>query len=220
MQRIGAGMAAGASARFRAPDLALGALRGHFLHALALEAGQRRLFPWLAVAFGTGILVFFAGADGRPFLPAPLAAGAACLLLATRLGARPGAMALALVLGFACLGFFAAAWRVERVAAPVLTRTLVGPLTGLIEALDEREEGARLIVRVDSFGTLPPEARPLRVRVSFRKAPPLRPGDTVSATARLLPPPEAARPGGYDFARDAYFQGIGAVGSLIGAITV
>jgi len=45
MQRIGAGMAAAASARFRAPDLALGALRGHFLHALALEAGQRRLFP-------------------------------------------------------------------------------------------------------------------------------------------------------------------------------
>ncbi len=164
--------------------------------------------------------MFFACADGRPFLPAPLAAGAACLLLATRLGARPGAMALALALGFACLGFFAAAWRVERVAAPVLTRTLVGPLTGLIEALDEREEGARLIVRVESFGTLPPEARPFRVRVSFRKAPPLKPGDTVSATARLLPPPEAARPGGYDFARDAYFQGIGAVGSLTGAITV
>jgi competence protein ComEC len=36
----------------------------------------------------------------------------------------------------------------------------------------------------------------------------------------LLPTPEAARPGGYDFARDAYFQGIGAVGSLVGAITV
>ncbi|MCJ2026280.1 ComEC/Rec2 family competence protein [Methylobacterium sp. J-067] len=220
MQRIGAGLAAGASARLRAPDLALGALHGRLRHALALEAGQRRLFPWLAVAFGAGILVFFACADGRPVLPAPLAAGTACLLLATRLGARPGAMALALALGFASLGFFAAAWRVERVAAPVLTRTLVGPLTGLIEALDEREEGARLIVRVESFGTLPPEARPLRVRVSFRKAPPLKPGDTVSATARLLPPPEAARPGGYDFARDAYFQGIGAVGSLSGAIIV
>lgn len=129
-------------------------------------------------------------------------------------------MAMALALGFACLGFAAAAWRVESVAAPILARTMVAPLTGLIEGLDEREEGARLIVRVESFGTLPPGARPRRVRVSFRKAPPLRPGDTVSATARLLPPPEAARPGGYDFARDAYFQGIGAVGSLVGPITV
>ena len=58
------------------------------------------------------------------------------------------------------------------------------------------------------------------MRVSFRKAPPLRPGDAIAATARLLPPPEAARPGGYDFARDAYFQGIGAVGSLLGAIRI
>ncbi len=123
-------------------------------------------------------------------------------------------------LAAACFGFAAAAWRVERVAAPVLTRTMVAPLTGLIEALDEREVGARLIVRVERFGNLAPDALPRRVRVSFRKAPPLRPGDRLSATARLLPPPEAARPGGYDFARDAYFQGIGAVGSLTGAITV
>lgn len=108
----------------------------------------------------------------------------------------------------------------ERVAAPVPTRTLVAPLTGVIEALDEREEGARLIVRVGTLGTLPPESRPRRVRVSFRKAPPLKPGDALSATARLLPPPEAARPGGYEFARDAYFQEIGAVGSLVGVITV
>ncbi|GJE40245.1 competence protein ComEC [Methylobacterium persicinum] len=204
----------------RVPNRALADLRGPFLRALAREAEQRRLFPWLAVAFGAGILVFFAAADGRPWLPAPLGAGAACLALATRMGARPWSLALALGCGFACLGFAAAAWRVERVAAPVLSRTVVAPLTGVIESLDEREEGARLIVRVETLGTLPRETLPLRVRVSYRKATPLKPGDGLSATARLLPPPEAARPGGYDFARDAYFQGIGAVGSLVGTITV
>lgn len=220
MQRIGAGTAGGLATLIRMPDRTLANLRGGFLRDLAYEAERRRLFPWLAVAFGAGILVFFAAADGQPWLPAPLAAGAACLALAARLGARPWSMALALGCGFAFLGFAAAAWRVERVAAPVLTRTLVAPLTGVIEALDEREEGARLILRVETLGTLPPEARPRRVRVSFRRAPPLKPGDALSATARLLPPPEAARPGGYDFARDANFQGIGAVGSLVGAITV
>ena len=107
-----------------------------------------------------------------------------------------------------------------RVAAPVLTRTTIAPLSGLIESLDEREEGARLVVRVARFGTMPAAERPARVRVSFKKAPPLRPGDFITATARLLPPPEAARPGGYDFARDAYFRGIGAVGSLLGQIAV
>jgi competence protein ComEC len=51
-----------------------------------------------------------------------------------------------------------------------------------------------------------------------RDARDLRPGLFVSATARLLPPPEAAWPGGYDFARDSYFRGIGAVGSLVGRV--
>lgn len=120
----------------------------------------------------------------------------------------------------AFLGFAAAAWRVSEVAAPVLTRTTIGPLIGTVEALDEREVGARLLIRVESFAGLAPEARPARVRVSFRKTPTPLPGDVVAATARLLPPPEAARPGGYDFARDAYFQGIGAVGSLVGAVTI
>ncbi len=218
MQGIGAGTAGGVIAVLRAPVPSL--LRGRFASALGREAEQRRLFPWLAVAFGVGILVFFGLTDGRPWLPAPLIAAAAALALTARLGERPVALAAALALGFACLGFAAAAWRVERVAAPVLGRVMIAPLSGVIEALDEREEGARLIVRVETLGALAAGVRPLRVRVSFRKAPPLRPGDRLSATARLMPPPEAARPGGYDFARDAYFQGIGAVGSLIGPITV
>jgi competence protein ComEC len=218
MLGIGAETAGGVVAFLRAP--VPGAIRGRFLRALEREAEQRRLFPWLAVAFGAGILVFFSLADGQPWLPAPLLAGSACLAFTVRLGARPAALALALGAAAACFGFAAAAWRVQCVAAPVLARPVIAPLTGLIEALDEREEGARLIVRVESLGALSPEARPRRVRVSFRKARPLRPGDRLTATARLLPPPEAARPGGYDFARDAYFQGIGAVGSLIGEIVV
>jgi len=129
-------------------------------------------------------------------------------------------MALALALASGFLGFAAATWRVSQVAAPILARTTVGPLIGMVEALDEREIGARLIIRVESFAGLPPEVRPTRVRVSFRKTPIPRPGETIAATARLLAPPEAARPGGYDFARDAYFQGIGAVGSLVGAVSV
>src|SRR6185312_9152422 len=36
--------------------------------------------------------------------------------------------------------------------------------------------------------------------------------------ARLLPPPRAAAPGGYDFARDAFFARIGAVGNVLGVI--
>jgi len=41
-------------------------------------------------------------------------------------------------------------------------------------------------------------------------------GDFLEGRARILPLPEAARPGGYDFARDAYFRGLGGVGSMLG----
>ncbi|MFD0937075.1 DUF4131 domain-containing protein, partial [Methylobacterium trifolii] len=187
---------------------------------MAQDAAQRRLFPWLAVAFGAGILAFFTATDDTPALAAPLAVAIAGVAVTPFLGARPVALAVVLGLVAALLGFAAATLRVSLVSAPVMARTAIAPLTGLIEALDEREEGARLVVRVASFGTLAPEVRPTRVRVSFKTAPALRPGDFIAATARLLPPPEAARPGGYDFARDAYFRGIGAVGSLIGKIEV
>ncbi|MGE8126800.1 ComEC/Rec2 family competence protein [Methylobacterium sp. NPDC080182] len=228
MRRIGARRADGAVAligpRARALPAALlaalPALRDWVVAGLAREAEQRRLFPWLAVAFGGGILVYFAAADGAPSLAAPLIAAALALAPVPVLGARPAALAAALAVAAAFLGFAAATWRVSQVAAPILTRTTIGPLVGTVEALDEREVGARLVIRVESFAGLAPEARPARVRVSFRKTPIPRPGDGVAATARLLPPPEAARPGGYDFARDAYFQGIGAVGSLIGTVTV
>ena len=67
--------------------------------------------------------------------------------------------------------------------------------------------------------TCPPALAPRRVRVTTRKAPDVAAGDYVALTARLLPPSHASLPGGYDFARDAYFAGIGAVGSTLGAVT-
>ncbi|MBL8588067.1 MAG: ComEC/Rec2 family competence protein, partial [Methylobacteriaceae bacterium] len=38
---------------------------------------------------------------------------------------------------------------------------------------------------------------------------------TIAATMRLLPPSRASEPGGYDFSRDAFFAGVGAVGSVV-----
>ena len=151
---------------------------------------------------------------------APLIAATTCLAFLPLLSAHPLGRALLLAICATAFGFTSGTWRVAQVASPILNRTSIAPLTGFIEALDEREEGARLIVRVSTFGRLSEQDRPTRVRVSYRKPQALKPGDFVAATARLLPPPEAARPGGYDFARDAYFRGIGAVGSLLGKIEV
>ena len=64
---------------------------------------------------------------------------------------------------------------------------------------------------------------PPRVRVSIDqdKAPKgIAKGAQLQLRARLAPPPPMALPGGYDFARDAWFKQIGAVGKALGPVTV
>ncbi|GJE26473.1 ComEC/Rec2 family competence protein [Methylobacterium organophilum] len=225
MGRHGSGWAEdrrAAIAAIRLPPLAAAgpAVLAALGQSLAEESERRRLFPWIAVAFGAGILACFEMTDGLPNLAAPLVVAA--LLAASLFGLRARPVATAVVIGLAAafLGFAAATYRIQSVAGPILARTTIAPLTGVIESIEEREEGARLVLLVESFGTLAASERPTRIRASYRKAPPLTAGDRITATARLLPPPEAALPGGYDFARDAYFRGIGAVGSLTGRIAV
>ena len=67
---------------------------------------------------------------------------------------------------------------------------------------------------------LAPEATPARVRLSVRSTGPdglASPGSWLTALASLRPPPAPAEPGAWDFARQAWFQRIGAVGFVYGA---
>ncbi|HEX8167281.1 MAG TPA: ComEC/Rec2 family competence protein [Beijerinckiaceae bacterium] len=214
-----AALALAGGAPWRAGAVPLRDWRGAFRACLAEELEQRRLFPWLAVAFGAGVLLYFA-AEGRPALWAPLAGAAVAAGAAVLVRARPFGLAVALGLCAAFCGFAAGAWREWRVEAPVIGRVTVGPVVGFVETLEERARGGRLVIRPSELAGLPAERRPLRVRATVRDLQGVKPGDFVAAQARLLPLPEAARPGGYDFARDAYFNGIGAVGSLSGRIEV
>ncbi|HEX8664587.1 MAG TPA: ComEC/Rec2 family competence protein [Beijerinckiaceae bacterium] len=193
--------------------------RGWFRACIAEEVERRRLFPWLAVAFGVGVLLYFA-AEGRPALWAPLLGLAAAAAAAVLVRARPFGLAVALGIAAVFAGFAAGVWRERRVEAPVVGRVTVGPVSGFVESLEERVRGGRLVIRPAELAGLPAERRPLRVRATVRDLQGVKPGDFVVAQGRFLPLPEAARPGGYDFARDAYFNGIGAVGSRRGRIAI
>ncbi|HEX2556606.1 MAG TPA: ComEC/Rec2 family competence protein [Microvirga sp.] len=197
------------------PAAGFGDWRAGLARCLDREVEQRRLFPWIAVFFGIGILLFFQ-ADGQPALWAPVLGFALAAAGAVALRGTLWGLAALIALASVFAGFAAAVVRSRSVEAPALNRTIIAPLSGFVEGIEERPEGARLTIRVHAIGALAPAERPDRVRVSVREGRGLTPGGFLSAHARLLPPPEPAWPGGYDFARDAWFRGIGAVGSLVG----
>jgi competence protein ComEC len=186
--------------------------------ALEAEAERRRLFLWLPAMMGLGILLYFA-ADREPALAAPLIGFAAAGAGALALRHRRLATIVCITLAALFAGFAAATWRTATIAAPVLDRPRVGVVTGFVESVEARDAGARLVLLVTGIAGVEPARQPKRVRVNVR-AGTVTPGDHISAVARLLPPPGPARPGGYDFGRDAFFRGLGAVGSIAGMITL
>ncbi len=185
--------------------------------AWAQEREERRLFLWLPVAAGSGVFLYLA-ADREPVLWLPLVLLGLAALACVAARARPGPFGLSLTVLALVGGFVSAELRARAVATPMLDRIRIVKLTGTIEEVDLHPAGARFLLAVESAEGLDAAQRPRRVRLTTKRLGELQAGDGVTVTTRLLPPSRAALPGGYDFARDAYFSGIGAVGSALGRV--
>ncbi len=190
--------------------------------AWAVEREERRLFLWLPVCAGFGVLLYLS-ADTEPVLWLPIILLAAFSSAAYMLRERRLSFSIFLMLASVLFGFICGEVRNLRVAAPVLDRIRIVQLTGEIEEIDHKRIGARFLMHVrsatESSGVpLSAEVMPQYVRLSQKKIIDLQAGDAISLKARLLPPARASIPGGYDFARTAYFSRIGAVGSVLGAV--
>jgi competence protein ComEC len=186
------------------------------------EAGPGRLMPWVPVAFGAGIALYFA-AEREPAWWAPAALTIALSVVAVGARRRPFGFPLAVVAAALAAGFLVATLRTKAVDHPVLRQASFGiAVTGFIETREERERSDRIVVAVHSINgpRLKEQLELERVRVAVRKgrAPPV--GSFVSFTARLTPPLPPLRPGGYDFARDFYFKRLGATGFVTGAVRI
>ena len=194
------------SGQGRAPFFGALALRFRAAVAAAIEkeVALRRPFLWTPVAAGAGALLYFS-ADHEPSFPFALALFAAFALGAFRARETPRFFAPLLLLACVSGGFFSACWRAARVDAPILPRLGIGFLTGFVEEVDLRRAGARFVLRVASAEGLPGDSAPARVRLTTRGEPNFKAGDFIALKARLLPPAHASLPGGYDFARDAFF---------------
>ncbi len=182
------------------------------------EVAPGRLLPWLPVGFGFGIVLYFT-ADREPATWAAAGAGIAGIALTVAL--RRSAVGFPLALGVAAMatGFAVATVQTARIAHPVLQHPVASAmLSGFIEVREERARSDRVVIRVHTLDAARVAEKPERVRVAVRRdsAPPV--GAFVELKAHLSPPLPPLRPGGYDFARDMYFQGIGASGYALGKI--
>ena len=191
--------------------------RGAFSSALAREVEERRFFLWIPVSALGGVALNLA-ADREPVLWLPALMTAVFAALAWFSRARPLALGLSLAVAALFAGFLSMSLRTARVAAPVLDRIRIVSLQGYVEEVDLRTVGARMVISVVDADGMPREKVPRRVRVTSRSTPDVMAGDYVALKARLLPPSRASLPGGYNFARDAFFAGVGAVGSMLGPI--
>ncbi len=188
--------------------------RKRYLEWLGHEFAEERdrYILWLPVFMSLGIGLYFL-LPVEPPLIVPLILGA--VIAAPAWLAPPnirGLMVPALIAVW--IGFLAGVVRTNLVAAPVLSRSIYADITGTVNWREPLQSGAlRLVVDVRTIEGLRKGETPKRVRVSLRgvKAPP-EIGDLVELKARLEPPSGPPMPGGYDYARVAWFSGIGAVG--------
>jgi competence protein ComEC len=179
--------------------------------------------PWLAVAFAAGIALWF-------WLETPvqwiLAIGAGLALALGAAAAWRGEAGRANLLA-ACtgLGLLAAAgvgvgWaRSEMVGAPALEQPVSMKVTGRV--LERIEQPAQSRVRLVLAARHPDTAEAIKLRVNVNLEQDrggLTEGALVRLRARLMPPAPPMLPGGYDFARTAWFEGFAATGSVQGEI--
>jgi competence protein ComEC len=181
---------------------------------LASERGRWPL--WLPVCLGTGVAIYF-GLHSEP----PGWVGVVALALAATVAAlgrlRLAVFLPAVVAAAIALGFTACQVRTNRVAAPVLER-YTGALTiegKVVEVEMLPGGGARISMSPVSLDR-PDVVVPAKARI---KVPPGSPaisaGDRIRTRATLMPPPQPAMPGAYDFPRFAYFNQLGALGTAL-----
>lgn len=129
----------------------LAPLWGVFGRAFETEVALRRPFLWLPVAAGTGVVLYLY-ADREPSLwliaPAAMSLGVLAYL------ARANRVAFFFLCGFCAVfaGELSAALRTARVAAPVLDKTRIVTLQGLIE-----EMTFAATARASCCGFIPPK---------------------------------------------------------------
>ncbi len=184
-----------------------------------LDNEKDHLPLWVPVGMGVGIAIWQSFGDA-----AALSVIMICLVTlvsALMIGRGYRLSATLKALGFTILtGFTVIALKSAFVASPVLPKIWIGEFYGRISRVEMIT--AREVVRLQ-LETARHQDLPTNVRINLKPEQyqdSFQPGAIIRLRARLMPPAGPALPGGYDFARRAWFQELGATGSALGDVTL
>ena len=179
--------------------------------------------PWLVVGLAAGIASWFWLAGPGEWLAMVLGTLLAAIAAAAlwrdredrvRLRHAVTGLGLAIAMGVILIWCRSALIGAEPIEAPRF-----GMVDGrVLERIEQpAEQRVRLVLAVRD----PVRGRAMRVRVNVPEAqddPAFAEGSRLRFNARLMPPAPPMLPGGYDFARTAWFEGFAATGSVIGSV--
>lgn len=189
------------------------------LRKFLLEERQQ-WFLWIPVFYGIGILIYLS----LPFEPALYQSiGSTALLPALMFRARkhPVFYYIFFIFFLISAGFMGANLRALYVKAPTLEKPLhIISLQGRVEEIDSYKKFHRIILSNIKTDEIPATQIPNKIRLTvMTKIGDAKAGDFVELRASLSPPQKAVLPETYNFAQDAYFQRIGAVGFSVTDLT-
>ena len=183
-----------------------------------LEVERERIGLWLPVAMGAGIAAWFALPGEAQWIGFLLSlAGGLCAGLLIGWDSRFGRMVV-VGCGVMAVGMLLIWTRAVWVAAPVLAAPVMTEFSAIVERAEPlpAKGQIRILALPQKRSDLPPR---VRLTLGSEQAVSLTDGEMIGVRARLMPPPTASLPGGYDFAQRAWFDRIGAVGTVLGDIS-
>ena len=198
----------------------LTALFERFLSNAGFDRG-----PWLVVSFLCGIVTWFVLGQAWQWIAAiaaGLLASIAALAIWREDSAFPNVRRAVCVIGLLFAAGVAVIWvRSASIGEPAIERPGIELVRGFVLEREDQPSLVRsrlvLAYRDAEVG----RARKVRINVpSDKMVGGIAEGAVVQLRARLMPPAPPMLPGGYNFARTAWFKGFAATGSIVGEIEV
>lgn len=191
----------------------------YFKNLIEKESAQFNL--WLPIVFAFGIVAYFYLPFEAQFI-FPLSAFILSVLAFIWTKNKSCIAFVFLIFLFFFAGFCRISYETNRLNTPFIQKPYdFIQITGTVEKLDYRPNGYRLTLNNLRTTKIPENERPIKVRISVNGSDNIpNVGDKIYVKANLNPPSSAFYPNGYNFARQAYFEQIGAIGFSVGNLQI